>query len=341
MSIYESVNRDLAFMPLLIIGLGVVGNTLCFLIFRFTSEFKKTSSMVFLSFLALVDTASLFEWNLNHHTIAVYKFDIVNVNMATCKLLPFIQYASLQASGMLLSFMTLDRYVAVRSMPGSFYSRLPFNSVRSALCWSIGLLVLVGILNCHILILNGFYRDPEMRNRTVYNVTSLSDGQIINETTEQYIYQISSMKCYQYQDGFQITPTWDLVHMFIYSFIPAIIMVIFNALLIATTLWPAKHETNTERQRAQAKKTRLTISILAITFAFIILTLPATISYGLMWSWVVKLPWGILTLNILDYLSFLNHASLFLNCFMTNSKFRRAVKTYVRTIFGLCYARLK
>jgi hypothetical protein len=330
-TIYDEADRALAFMPFVIIGLGVAGNSLCVLIFRFNSEFKKMSSMMFLSFVAVMDTISLFQWNLNHYTTIILNYDIQFINMASCKLLPFIQYYSLQASGILLSFMTIDRFVSVRSMPGSFYSKLPFNSNKSAFYWSLGIVLTLGVLNSHILILNGYYQDPETRNRTVSNV-SLPDGTFVNQTVEQFIYQNPSIICYRYKTGFRLYPTWDSIHMFIYSFIPASVMFTFNILLIVTTLWPVKDDSSAKSQKAYSKKRKLTVSLLVISFTFMFLTLPATIGWGY-FSWAKTLPWGMLSLHVLDYLAFLNHTSLFFNCFITNYKFRKAVKLYARRIF--------
>lgn len=46
MSVYDDLIVTLSFIPLLLIGMGLVFNTLSFLIFRFTPEFSKMSSMV-------------------------------------------------------------------------------------------------------------------------------------------------------------------------------------------------------------------------------------------------------------------------------------------------------
>jgi hypothetical protein len=82
----------------------------------------------------------------------------------------------------------------------------------------------------------------------------------------------------------------------------------------------------TPASRTIAKKRKLTISLLVITFAFIILTLPSTIARGFLSNWMyATLPWANMTLDVLDYFSFLNHASVSFNCFLTNYKFRNVV----------------
>jgi hypothetical protein len=230
--------------------------------------------------------------------------------------------------------MTIDRFVAIRTIPGSFYSKLPFATTKSAYAWSIGIVVVIVVINSHLLILNGYYEDPVLKNRTVSIVGK--NGNLLN-TTEEYLYQNPNIVCYLYKNGFTVSPTWDTVEMFLYSFIPATIMLIFNFLLIYTTLLPKKEEaifnqTNTDEfMQTLAKKRRLTISLIVITFAYIILTLPSTIGWSFLVDWMYEtLPWANLTLNVLDYISFLNHASVFFSCFLTNFKFRSVIIRYYR-----------
>jgi hypothetical protein len=228
--------------------------------------------------------------------------------------------------------MSIDRYVAIRSLPGSFYSKLPFGTPKSALRWSIGIVSFFAILNSHILIFNGYYEDPVLKNRTVLTV---AENGTLSNLTEEYLYQNPDLFCNLYKNGFTLFPTWDQLNMFIYSFIPATVMITFNFLLIYTTLMVRKptssNSRNQESDRALAKKRKLTISILVITFAFIFLTLPSMIAWGFLADWMyATLPWGNLTLDILDYLSFSNHSSVFFSCFLTNYKFRGVIMGYFR-----------
>jgi hypothetical protein len=289
--------------------------------------------MVFLSFLVVADTLSLFDWNLKHYTMLNFDLNFETANMLTCKLLPFIQYLSLQCSGFFLSLMSIDRFVTIRKIPGSFYSKLPFATTKSAYAWSIGIFCVLFVVNSHILILNGYYEDPILKNRTVSRVSK--NGSQSN-VTEEYLYQNPDIVCYVYKTGFSFS-TWDSVEMFLYSFIPATIMLTFNVLLIYTTLLPNRADESrrtsvAESSQTLAKKRKLTISLLVISFAFIILTLPSTIAWGFFADWMyATLPWANLTLDFLDYFSFLNHVSVFLSCFFTNNKFRKVVISFGKT----------
>ena len=101
--------RFITYQPLFIIVMGLVGNTISFLIFRFNDEFKTMSSMVYLSIVAVTDTLSLFEWNLDHYLIYNWFVSTSTLNVAVCKISKFTQYFSLQTSALLLSIMSVDR----------------------------------------------------------------------------------------------------------------------------------------------------------------------------------------------------------------------------------------
>lgn len=143
-------------LNLVAISLGLLGNTLAFIIFRFHKSFKRMPSMVFLSFVAVTDTIALFEWNLNHFTI-IYSVNLMTT-LLECRLVNFIQYASLQSSALILSLMCVDRYITVVALPGSFLQKLPFRTNRTAFIWSSGVIIFAIILNSHLLFLLGnFY----------------------------------------------------------------------------------------------------------------------------------------------------------------------------------------
>lgn len=83
--------------------------------------------------------------------------------------------------------------------------------------------------------------------------------------------------------------------------------------------------TNTKKTSVKLyeKKHRLTISLLSITFLFLIMTLPDSIYYGFFES-----KDEFLNQNIggaLNCFTFLHHSTIFLSLYCTNLYFRRAV----------------
>lgn len=71
------------------------------------------------------------------------------------------------------------------------------------------------------------------------------------------------------------------------------------------------------------KKRKMTISLVVITFAFLIMTLPSTIYFGY-FDHVEESNNYMGT--ILDSIGFLNRTSVFFTSFLTNQNFRKTVK---------------
>ncbi|RNA14003.1 G-coupled receptor -like protein [Brachionus plicatilis] len=311
-----------SYLPLIVIFLAITGNTACFFIFRFSKEFKNISSMVFLSFVAIFGILSQFIWNLNHFLQPNFDFRIEYVSDFTCKFFMFLQYFSLQAIGILLSIMCVDRFVTIMSTPGSIYSRLPFSTVKSSYIWSLSIIIILFLLNSHILIFNGNYR--HVRNTNNITTSEIINGTLVSKVETIIEYQ----ECYWYNADFRLYPTWDHVNLGLYNFFPFTMMLIFNVLLITKTLMlnsSIKSSNNKEQIKSIIKKRRLTISILAITFGYIIMTLPVTIMTSFYFYYFFSLPNGLTYLSMADSFGFLFHATLFFNCIATNIKFRRYV----------------
>lgn len=145
----------IAYLSLAIVGLGSLGNTISFLVFRLHRSFRKMPSMVYLSFVAVTDTLALCGWNLNHYSHLVFGFEMMFSTLGMCRFFNFIQYTSMQISALLLSIVCVDRYVTVMVMPGSFLHKLPFRTLKTSYGWSIGVVLFCVILNFHVLFTAG------------------------------------------------------------------------------------------------------------------------------------------------------------------------------------------
>ena len=139
-------------IPLVIIVLGLIGNSITLLMLRIDVKLRKITGLVYLSFLIVTDTMSLFVWNLSNFVQNVTE-TIFNSEI-DCNILTFIQFASLQSSGCLLTVFCIDRYITVISTPGSVWTRLPFRTRKSAIIWSTITILFVCSLNSHILFAN-------------------------------------------------------------------------------------------------------------------------------------------------------------------------------------------
>ena len=319
-----------ACLPIFIIFIGLIGNIGALLVFRLEKDLKKISSMVILSFVVCTDTASLFTWNVDHFYVYFFGIYYEFLSLFLCRTMVFVQYFSLQSSGFLYALLCIDRYVTVASLPGSFLSRLPFSTPKSAFRWSISILILIAIINSHILFLNGYVSSPT--------------DQSANETTTRNPYlnhnhdeDINPFHCYIYKTGFLLSPTWDQVQTFMYSIIPGSVMIFFNILVIAKTLQfdPSLRKHDKNEIKNMKKKRQMTFSLLVISFSFIILTLPSSLFYGF-----VSLDNVSLYNKIgasLDFFGWFNHASVFITTLFTNLRFRNKVKYFFSRI---CFMKL-
>ena len=290
--------------PVFLILAALIGNTLSFLIFRLDYEMKKMSSLMYLSLVAIFDTVALFEWNLNHFLFAKYKSRIEDYGVRTCKVTTFIQFFTLQTSALLLSMTCIDRYVTIASTPGSIFSVLPFSTARSALGWSLVLTTISALTNLHLIIIPS---DPVVLNGTFI--------------------------CHEFQKTHTTVPMWLKANVFIYGCVPFAIMVLFNGLIIKKTISIRKYlllnrQASLIDFRANRKRQRLTISLVVITFSFLLMTLPANIAFAYFINDIFSSSdqFKSLVSVLLDNLFFSNNASLFFFSYLSNPKFRQAVK---------------
>jgi hypothetical protein len=291
--------------PIIIVN-GVVGNTAAFMYFRFNEELRKMACFVYLSFVAIIDTLSLFIWNLDHFLLPNFNFAIEGLNLFCCRFFTFIQYFSLQSGGLILCMVCIDRYVMVSAMPGSFLSKLPFRTKKSAFYWSWLIVILTFVLNIHLLILNGIIREK----------TSFDKNNTSNSTE-------SVVVCYTYTTGFMVFPNWDHVNLVLKCLVPFILMTIFNILLLKIIYERKGSKENKfipSNQRNHTKTNQLTISLIILNILYLVCVTPSSITFGFFYS---NLTTPILYL--LDSLTFFYNSNLFAFCLFTNIKFRQVV----------------
>jgi uncharacterized protein YqhQ len=106
-------------------------------------------------------------------------------------------------------------------------------------------------------------------------------------------------------------------------------MFFFNSLIGIKTLNLNSHLNHQDQQsiRNFNKRKRITISLCIISFSFMIMTLPSTVY----WSFFVNQNSDKIFFNIgglLDFVSFLNHASIFYTSYLTNVSFKRYVDQF-------------
>jgi len=311
----------IGYFPFVTIFLGLIGNPFTFIILRTNKVLKKQSSMVVFSFISILDLLSLFTWNLDTYFRNFYEFDYEMKILIACRLMVFLQYFGLESSALLLSFISIDRYFTIISKPGSFVSKLPFGTPRNAFIWSSAIIIFIFLLNSHILILNGYLDQPQYLNETL---TFEINGSFINKTQLKLNYS-DDIHCYSYSSSFHLLPFYDILEMSIYTLIPFAIMMIFNSLIIYKTFKMSRNLNRNDIQSVNThkKKQQMTISLLIVTFIFLITSLPNTIFFSFYYTYgndIHKYIGG-----LTDHLLFLYHSTLFFSLFFTNTYFRKGI----------------
>lgn len=212
--------------------------------------------------------------------------------------------------------VSIDRYFTVMAKPGSFLSKFPFGTTRSAFLWSLGIMFVVFLVNIHLLI---------MSRKRYYNTEELIFENSSLNTTEYEEY----FDCEMYESGFRIYPEWENIHLVIYNCIPFGIMSIFNGLLIKNILIISfEHRKSTGSIRtASNKRARkrhvLTLSLVLVTALFLVMTFPNSILYGFFIKYFLENLNRQKLLILSDHVSFANQCSILFSTILTYPKFRR------------------
>lgn len=326
-------------LSLIIIVIGLIFNTSSFLVFTCNKKMRSINSMIILSFVCITDTLALFTWNLDHFLDAYNLTRVVYLSIDACRFFNWLQYFSMQCSGLLYSLVSVDRYFTITTIPGSFFSKLPFGTPKTAIIWCSSIVIILAILNSHMLFMQGY------TVIIVVNITqTLLNTTILNKSNDNIITKVYSPQhveqviCYVSKSGdYVLYPMWDYANLVIYSIVPFILMVLFNSLLIKVT-YSRNRKLNSHlfqdkrTHELNIRKRRLTISLFIITFAFLSMTLPGNIIYAFFYKDMNATLIGTKILIIVDCLMFFQHVSIFFVCLFTNKLFRKVVINILKFI---------
>ncbi|CAM4873397.1 unnamed protein product [Rotaria socialis] len=254
------VIRCLSLYALLLIIVGTVGNLLTIVVLL-RKNLRRLVTIRYLIIVSICDTISLYGWNLNNF----YKFHISSIrgnleeiSILHCRIISFMTFVSLQLSSWCLTATILpyDEHIAKDRALNLYWLhwKQSYGKRKYTKYYIIILTFICIALNIHVLFLNGY--------RT-------SSG---------------SIECYATENnpGY-IFPQWERVHLVVYNLCPFAIMCICNTYIIVATvrssraqdesLPPTVQRKNLERYR------QLTALLIIVTFAFVLLTLPACIYF--------------------------------------------------------------
>ncbi|XP_067667131.1 probable G-protein coupled receptor 139 [Haliotis asinina] len=237
--------------PFLIL-LGTIGNGLSLTIMC-QREMRQTSTCFYLAVLAIADTTVLYISAFKTWLRTVSGFELLHVSQASCKITMFLAYFSTHFSAWIIVAVTVERFLAVwfplKAGTMCSVSRAKFGTIIIA-----GLVILI---NCQVLWTAELKSVPS---------SSLSETKLM---------------CIPYKDYAEfVCELLAWMNLILYSFLPFVVLLLFNILIIINLLKHRQVLTSTmtkDDQQMRSSHRKLAITLLSVSFAWIVTTMPSTL----------------------------------------------------------------
>ena len=305
--------KIISYTPLVTICIALIFNSLAFAVFRFSKEFKRNSSMVYLSFIVVLDMAILFTFNLNHYLLPNFGFQLEDINLVSCRVVSFVLFFLCMSIGFLYTFISIDRLVTIYSIPGSCFKKLPFSTTKSACGWSIGLIGISFMINFPLVIINGYVKETA-EDTNIYNVS-------VNTTLQQ-----TAMICYRdaYAPSINLFSLYCNITLVMYCIIPFITTSVCNFFIIKLMVKMKRVNENALSKKEKfllKKKQHMTVSLIIITLLFLFMSTPILFYYTFV-SYFSVMPYAHEVEVFFAFVHGMNHASVFFTSCCCYPKFR-------------------
>ncbi|XP_045156698.1 probable G-protein coupled receptor 139 [Mercenaria mercenaria] len=295
----------------IIITVGTIGNIFSFIV-MLQREMRQTSTFFYLAVLAIADTIVLFMSAFKTWFRLCSGFEMLHISDASCKLFTFLTYFSLHMSAWLIVAVTVERFIVVW-FPLKATS---ICSAKRAKLTTLGIGLGFFLLNAHLFWTADLITDPKSGRKTCAMLQN-----------NRFLYE-------------EVLP-W--VHLTLYSFVPFVSLLVFNVLIIISLI---KHRQIISSQMTRADKRtrynhrRLAITLLCISFVWIITTTPSALYtvLPLKGDTVTKAANFFLIKVICYIFMYINHSiNFFLYC-ITGQAFRRE---FMKIVCRTCRKRRK
>ncbi|CAF0884018.1 unnamed protein product [Brachionus calyciflorus] len=296
--LYDILSRILGAYSLMLIIIGTISNLIIFYICS-RKTLRNISTFKFLSILALSDTICLYEWNLKHFTVAYFNIAYNFIYLPWCRLEQFLQQTFLQYSAWILVSIAKDRLISTQNNNWrKFYTK-----GKRIYFYLLILIVIFCGINSPILIKMGYY--------TFENGTQI-------------------LKCkVTFENDLTLHRVVSEIHLFLFSIIPFVCLVIINSILIYTVVLSKRKKIGFTNE-AIRKKLNMTKTILILNIQFIILTLPSSIISRFFYLNLIQTRIGTLILFVCDNFSFSFNSFNIITLYLTNKKFKDELKSLFR-----------
>ncbi|CAF1305310.1 unnamed protein product [Adineta steineri] len=310
--VYETVELVIsAIIPYCLIVIGTIGNLISVVILL-NPENRRASTNIYLIFLCLMDTISLYQWNLSNsfYSLTNGQQQIWGNSLIMCKLSQFFAFYTLHTSAMFLTFVELDRACLLRS---KWYKR---RIARVPVALMICTIILVSLFA-----LDGFLFELGFSYPTYDNSTGTY------ETAVGCFYTLNTVL----NDFYSIQFPW--IHLVVMYFVPF-------SVIIACTLGTAKKLlinrslANEQLSRSSQRNRRISIMLLLMCLTYIISTLPNRLCFSVFADMIMGHNYTDTVFLSTNTLMYTRNALNIFFLYMSVSGFRRDIRHIILRCFG-------
>ena len=235
-------------IPLILIIVGTIGNSLC-VFYLFQRIYRRSpSTNIYLIFLFLSDTVSLYQWNLNYIVMEFSNGEqLSNRSLFLCRSIAFFSFYTLHLSALFLCLVAMDRTLILWLRT----YRMNMAKRRSACTTSLVLAALVFALDCFI----------------------LSLGFIDKDTKRVVCYDSPNRSLMQFY-----TKIYPWIHLVVMYVVPFLVMIV-GIILIIIKVYTRSHITH-----HLGHKQRLSLMLVGMCVVHMVLTLPNRLCFSVFLS---------------------------------------------------------
>ena len=317
------------YVPPVLFVSGIVGNILAFTVLA-QKQMQNVSAYVYLLVLSVTDSLVLVIGLLRLWVANLLKYDIRNEANWVCKLLLFSGYTISDYSAWLIVAVTAERFVAVMWPMSTLATNTSRAGVKRAIILVVALVTIFFCINLHLFFTTAIEFKGGESNFTNYTSFPTCTG----------------------ANGFYtlVNVIWPWVDAVLYSVLPVIVLLVLNTLIIVVLFRKKRYRINQLNAVSSSqsliskggndadKGNRLTVTLLAVSFTFLITTFP----HSLMLIIVPLRPTNLTVNTILflkllltcsELLMYVNHSINFYLYCITGTKFRRQ---FIKLILAVC-----
>ena len=302
------------YVPPILLTLGIIGNIVSYVILR-RKSMRRISTYFYLAVLSLADILVLCIGLLTIWIDELMGFNPVDRSDWLCKITKAVGYTVSDFSVWCIIAVTVERYIVVR---------YPLRA--GTLCNTKRAMVFILVVFVFLLAVNShFFWTVNVYSMVISNRSNDSNSTSIHLTV-----------CGSEKYPFLVNTVWSWVDAFLYSFLPFVVIIVLNSLIISIVYTAQKGRTQLQvggaresRRHNSVTSIKLTFMLLCVSFAFLITTLPMNITsiaaffFGASKNNLASMSKYKLAYSVTQLLMYTNHSmNFFLYC-ATGQKFRQ------------------